>query len=70
MSPRRIFDARTVFNTVSQAYWRQRECLGVLWRKKGVGGGGGKESLRKERYHKTLQHHAIPCGLALIDIIP
>lgn len=69
MSPRRIFDARTVFNTVSQAYWRQRECLGVLWREKGVGG-WGKESLRKERYHKTLQHHAIPCGLALTNIIP
>lgn len=34
------------------------------------GWGGGKESLRKERYHKTLQHHAIPCGLALTDIIP
>lgn len=33
-------------------------------------GGGGEESLRKERYHKTLQHHAIPCGLALTYIIP
>lgn len=31
---------------------------------------GKKERLRKERYHKTLQHHAIPCGLALTDIIP
>lgn len=34
------------------------------------GGGGGKLGIMKERYHKTLQHHAIPCGLALTDIIP